>query len=286
MSMMTYLRQQLTKILSPLLLLAATACGNKTAMAPSPTSYKWPARFAYKLDYVSDAQANGRVLLHFAESRIARFAIREDESYLVQHDSVLKTSNVPGGPLQVVSYAPEDTLAWFLKLGSLGELVDVELGCDPDVAQCKAALPSSLPLELRHVIPRLSEWPVPRGSDWVDTLRYNDGGRPGGTRGVVITTYRVTGDTLVGMASYWMIAWRAVHRTWVPTAAAAIVEEPEFTEDGITFVDKAKLMPIYSAWAGTALASATLRAAGATASGFRGRAYLAGSVFDSTFSRR
>ncbi len=279
------MRQQLRKLLSTLGLLSLAACGNETAIAPSPTTYKWPARFAYKLDYVSDAQANGRLILHYAESKVARFAIREDESYLVQHDSVIKTSNQPGGPLERVTYAPEDTLAWFLKLGPLGELTDVQLGCDPEVPQCQAALPSSLPLELRRVIPRLSEWPVPRGSDWVDTLRYSDAGRPGGTRGLVITTYRVHGDTTIGRSAYWMIAWRAVHRTWVPTAAATIMEQPEFTEEGVTFVDKAKLMPVYSTWAGTALAGPAMRVAGATASGFRGRAYLAGSSFDSTFSK-
>lgn len=254
-------------------------------MAPSPTNYKWPARFAYKVDYVSDAQANGTVLLHYAESRVMRFQIREDESYLVQNDSVIKTSNQPGGPLEAVTYAPEDTLTWFLKLGSLGELRDVQVGCDPAVPQCEAVLPSSLPLELRRVIPRLSEWPVPRASDWVDTLRYSDAGRPGGTRGEVITTYRVHGDTTIGRRRYWMITWHAVHRAWAATDEPTIAEQPAVTEDGVTFVDQSKLMPIYSTWAGTALAGPEIRMAGAAASGFRGRAYLAGSSFDSTLSR-
>jgi hypothetical protein len=45
------------------------------------------------------------------------------------------------------------------------------------------------------------------------------------------------------------------------------------------------MIPAYSTWAGAVAAPASMRALGATGSGFRGRAYLAGSVFDSLYSR-
>lgn len=267
------------------LLLALGACKDRAVLAPSPTAYKWPARFTYKLDYVSDAQASGRLLLHYADSRNARFVIREDESYVVQHDSVLKTTNEPGGPLRLVTFVPEDTLGWFVRLGSLGEFRDVQLGCDPAVEACRQALPSSLPLELRRIIPRLSEWPVPRGSGWVDTLTFDDAARPNGTRGIVVTRYHVDHDTTIGGSVYWMVVWKAIRRTYLPTAGGTIVEQPAVQEDGVTFIDKRRELPIYSTWAGVAMASGSLRATGVTATGFRGRAYLAGSAFDSALSR-
>lgn len=267
------------------LALVLAGCQDRAVIAPSPTTYHWPARFIYKLDLVSDAQANGRLLLHYADSRNARFAIREDESYVVEHDSILKTTNEPGGPLRLVTFVPEDTLGWFVRLGSLGEFTDVQLGCDPAVPECRQALPSALPLELRRIIPRLSEWPVPRGSGWLDTLTFDDASRPNGTRGIAVTRYHVDRDTVIGGDRYWMVVWKAVRRTYLP-GGGAIIEQPAVQEDGVTFIDQRRLMPIYSTWAGAATASASMRAAGATATGFRGRAYLAGSSFDSVLSRR
>ena len=36
------------------LCLLGAGCGNDSARAPNPTSYRWPDEFAYRLDYVSD----------------------------------------------------------------------------------------------------------------------------------------------------------------------------------------------------------------------------------------
>ena len=264
----------------------ALGCRNQDARAPSPPTYRWPQDFAYKVDFVSDAQANGHVVLHYAESRVTHFAVREDESYLVTHDSILRTSNVPGGPLQLVGNDPDDTLAWFLRVGPLGELRDMQLGCDPDVPQCRAVLPSSLPFELRRIIPRLSPWPVPRGSAWVDTLTYNDSGRPGGTRGQVVTRYHVQRDTVVAGRACWMVAWESVRQSYEASADGNLREEPPVQENGVTFVDMHRLMPVFSMWAGVAMAGPLMRSAGATEAGYRGRAYLEGSVFDSLVNRK
>ena len=268
------------------LLLGVAGCGNQTARAPNPTQYRCPATLAYRVDYVSEAQRDGQPLLRYEESKVIRLTIRDDETYVLVHDSVLKTSQRPDGPLELVSYAPEDTLAWYIRLGPLGELRDMQVGCDPALPACAAVLPSVLRLELRPVIPRLWEWPVPRGASWTDTLSFDDVPRLGGTRGTVVTAYTAARDTTIGGAEYWMIAWRSIRRAFQSSNRAAIVAEPPVEETGVTFVDKQRLLPAYSAWAGAVSASPAMRELGPTATGFRGRAYLAGSSFDSQFGQR
>ncbi len=260
-------------------------CGNRTAQAPTPTGYAWPEQFGYRVDYVSEAQRDAQALLHYAETKTIRFHLRDDR-YLILQDSVLKTSDEPGGP-RLVAYALEDTLAFYAKLGRHGELSAVTPGCDPGVAACAAVLRSVMPLELRRIIPRLPLWEAPRGVGWEDTLAFDDAARPDGTRGTVVTRYEPTRDTVISGEAYWMVQWQSVRLAFRrPRPTEVLAAEPPAHETGVTFVEKRRLLPAFSAWAGTAMATPALRALGATATGYRGRAYLAGSVFDSLYSRQ
>jgi hypothetical protein len=54
-------------------------------------------------------------------------------------------------------------------------------------------------------------------------------------------------------------------------------------EDGVTLVHKESRLPVLTAWAG---AAATHGADGPIGTGFRGRAWLAGSSFDADFGQR
>ena len=97
--MMTLKRHQ---SLNPLLLLAISgtlACSDSAGGGPSPTRYDWPERFAFKVDFVSSTQRAGRELLRYSESRVLRFGVRDDESYLVIPDSVIKASGEPDRPM-------------------------------------------------------------------------------------------------------------------------------------------------------------------------------------------
>jgi hypothetical protein len=76
----------------------------------------------------------------------------------------MKTGARPNEPPHLVSYTPEDTLTFYVKLGRRGELDDVRLGCDPALPECAQALPSAILLELRRVIPRLSTGEAPANS--------------------------------------------------------------------------------------------------------------------------
>jgi hypothetical protein len=128
-------------------------------------------------------------------------------------------------------------------------------------------------------------WDAPRGATWVDTLAFDDAARPRGTRGTVVTRYGPARDTLIGGRGYWMVGWHSV-RTAFRRVSAPLIIAPEqpVEEDGVTLIDKARLIPIFSTWAGALAAPPDLAAAGIEASGFRGRAYVAGSVFDSAFA--
>lgn len=267
---------------------ALAACGNSTARAPNPTGYEWPDSFAYRIDYVSEAKGNARTLLRYVESKRLNVFLR-DQQYLAWHDSVLKTSHMPGGPLGVLPHSPEDTLVYYLRLGRHGEVTDVQLGCDPAVAQCADALPSAIRLELRKILPRLSVWEVPRGGGWVDTLAWDDAPRPRGARGTVVTTYSAASDTMIGGRSYWMVGWRSVRQAFRradPRGPAALSAETPVEEAGFAFVDKLLLLPVYSAWAGAVAVPEQLHSLGATTAEFRGRAYLVGTHFDSAIARK
>ncbi len=264
--------------------LAALGCG-KASQAPNPYAFRWPDTLSYRLDYVNQVSRNREPLLRFAESKTLRLAIRNGR-YLGAYDSVLKSSERPGERLTLVPYLPEDTLLFNVKLGAHGELSDMSLGCDPTVAECARALPSTVLLELRRIIPRLPLFEAPQGGGWVDTLTFDDTGREGGMRGSVITSYLGRRDTTIHGRSYWLVGWDSFRRAFRggagsdPTLGAA----PPVEESGISLVDKQRLMPVYSTWAGAVAAPPEMRAAGATGSGFRGRAYLAGTVFDSLYS--
>ena len=257
---------------------------NQAERAPNPNAYDWPEQIAYRVDYVSEAQHDGTPILKYAETKTTRL-LRRDGGYLGAQDSVLKTSERPGEALVLVPYTPEDTLAFYVKLGAHGELTDISLGCDPAVPACAEALPSSVALELRRIIPRLPIWEAPQGGGWVDTLAFDDASRPGGTRGMVITAYTGRRDTVIGGQAYWVVGWRSVRNAFRRGAGAAgLAAESPVREDGVTLVDKRRLVPVLSVWAGAIAAPPQLQRLGATASGFRGRAYLGGSPFDSSLA--
>ncbi|MFI5279409.1 MAG: hypothetical protein ACHQU1_02850 [Gemmatimonadales bacterium] len=260
--------------------LLGSACGNDSARAPNPTSYRWPDEFAYRLDYVADAQQRGQTIQHYAETRTMHFQIR-DAQYFGASDSVAKTSQRPGGPLEVVAYEPEDTLGFYVSIGRHGEITRMQLACDPAVPACAAVLPSVVTLQLRRIIPRLPVWEAPRGSSWEDTLAYDDTSRPGGVRGALVTRYTGRRDTLVAGRWYWVIEWRSVRTASRPGEGAMA----PIQEDGMSLVEKERLIPVFSVWAAVVVAPPELRAAGASGAGYRGRAYLTGSVFDSLYSR-
>ena len=267
------------------LALWGAGCGNDASRAPNPTAYRWPERFAYRVDYVGLAQRDTVPLMRYEETRQLRFSIR-NERYLVTWDSVLKTAQRPGAPVLPVPLAAEDTLEFYVRIGRHGELSRVELGCDPALPACGAALPSVFALQLRRIIPTLPQWEAPRGSSWQDTLAFDDASRPLGARGTVVTAYRTAQDTMIAGVAYWMVAWRSERRAYrAGPPSNPIVAEPPVAEDGVTFVEKGRLVPAFSTWAGAVAAGADVRALGATASGYRGRAYLVGSVFDSIFGR-
>jgi len=271
---------------STLVVALALDCGNGASRGESPTAYRWPERFAYRVDYAALAQRDTIPLVRYDEERTTLFSIR-DQRYLVTWDSVLKTVQRPGGAAVSAPLTTEDTLSFYVKLGRHGEVSRVELGCDPALAACAAALPSSFALQLRRIVPALPQWEAPRGSSWQDTLAFDDASRPLGAQGTLVTVYRAAQDTVIAGVGYWMIGWRSERRAFRagPPSNPIVAEQP-VREDGVTFVEKQRLMPVYSTWAGATPASAEVRALGATAAGFRGRAWLVGSVFDSILGAR
>lgn len=253
------------------------ACGQGARREASPSGYAWPDSFSYLIEYVSESRAETVTVGRYEERKALRFAVRDDR-YLVWHDSVIKESLAPGRAPTLEPFVPEDTLHHYVKLGRRGEAEHSERGCDPALPACREALPSSLPLELRRLIPRLPVWAPPPGYAWEDTLTFDDTPRPRGVRGLVVTTYRVAGDTLIAGGSFWVVTRRAVRRTFTGTGGlGAPVANPPIEERGMVFIDKDRQLPVFATWAGGAVAPAGLRATGVTSTGFRGRAYLAGS---------
>jgi len=261
-------------------------CANESGRAPNPTHYAWPDRFAYRVQYVGETDRDTTVVLRYEESKLLRFAVRY-ERYVVWHDSISKTATAPGARPSDMRLSPEDTLRYFVGLSRLGVFQNLQPACDPTVPACGNAYPSALPLELRHLIPRLPVWWPPKGHEWVDTLRFDDLPRPGAARGQVVTTYRDLRDTVVAGRACWTVSWHARTEASRPVGAGgALVPDAPTEERGDVLVDKETLMPLFAAWYGAAAAPAALRAVGVTANAHQGRAWLVGSVFDSAQGAR
>jgi len=250
---------------------------------PTGQTYQWPDQASYRLDFVSQVQRDQVPLLHYAESKTLRMMTR-DGRLVVMHDSVLKSAQDSSG-VRLIPYEIEDTLAHYVVLGPKGQISGIEMICDPALPVCANALPSILQLELRRAIPRLPDGDPGTGASWVDTLNWDDAAKPLGTRGLVFTTYTAGRDTTIGDVAYQVIAWRANRQSFRRTQSAQIVTDPEVVEIGVTYIDRRTGLPAFSSWAGSAVLPRDVRAAGATSSGFRGRAYLAGTPFDSLYSR-
>jgi hypothetical protein len=253
------------------------ACGNKSARAPNPTGYDWPDAFSYRIQYVARTERDTVLVARYDEKKLLRLVVRDDR-FLVWHDSMRKQNTVPGEGPSAAPPAPEDTLQYYVRLGRLGEVLSSEPGCDPAVPACHEALPSALPVELRHIIPRLPVWWPPKGYEWEDTLAFDDTPRTRGARGSVITYYRASRDTLLGGRAYWIVTWHSVRRAFRSAASGA---DPAIEENGAVYVDKQLLVPAYAGWFGGVAAPAELQSLGVTGTGFRGRAFLVGSAFDS-----
>lgn len=186
------------------LLLLATfigACGNKSARAPNPTGYDWPAAFGYRIEYVARTERDTELVARYDEAKQLQFLVRDDR-FLVWHDSLRKVSALRGAPPVEQPPWVEDTLHYYVRLGRLGEISGSEPGCDPALPACREALPSALPIELRHIVPRLPVWWPPKGYEWEDTLAFDDVPRERGARGSVITYYRASRDTVLGGRDY------------------------------------------------------------------------------------
>ena len=255
------------------------ACTNESARAPNPTSYAWPDRFSYRVQFVGETVRDTQVVMRYEETRLLLFTVRDD-SYLVWHDSLAKRMSAPGASPTGGRLNAEDTLRYYLRLTRLGAFERVEPACDPTVPECAGALPSSLPLELRHVIPRLPVWWPPKGHEWVDTLAFDDLPRPGGARGRVVTTYRDLRDTVVAGHGCWIVSWRSVREAERPVGGAMVADAP-VEERGDVLVDKQRLIPVFAGWYGATAAPPALKALGVTANVHQGRAWLVGGVFDS-----
>ena len=243
-----------------LLATAASACGNNTARAPNPTAYDWPDAFEYRIRFwaVGPDVAPARA---YAKGSVLRFEVRNDR-YLVWHDSLFTQGAPPW---------PADTLRYFVRLSRWGEFLEIEPACDPALRACHEALPSALPRELRHIVPRLPVWWPPKGHEWEDTLAFDDLPRPRGVRGSVRTIYRAARDTAFGGTACWIVTWHSVWSAVREAAGGAIVADRPMEESGTVFVDKGLLIPVYAEW----------RGAGAIGQEIRGRAILVGSAFDS-----
>ncbi len=261
------------------------ACANETARAPVPTAYDWPDSLTYSISLETRAYQGAAIVAVSDETMRLRFAARDDGSFAVWHDSVRRTVRGRGAASVAVPPATGDTLHYFVRLSRWGEFLGIERGCDPAEAACHAVPPSALPLELRHLMPRLPVWWPPKGHEWADTLAFDDSPRPDGARGTVTTVYRAARDTALGGGSYWIVTWRAVRQA-VRSAGGgngggggggAYVAEAEVEESGVVYVDKRRLVPALAVWQGTAVPAAELRSLGASRTEVRGRAVLAGS---------
>jgi len=259
-------------------------CTNESARAPNPTGYDWPDTFSYRVEYSTETARDTGVVSRYDQAKLLRFAARDDR-YLVWNDSLSRNNSGPGAAPQGARALAEDTLRHFVRLTRLGEFEEVEPDCDPEVAACRDALPSALPLELRRVIPRLPVWWPPKGHTWVDTLRFDDRPRPHGARGALITTYRDLRDTVLAGRSYWLVTWRSVEPV-SPATGGVMAADHAIEEHGEVLVDKQKLVPVLADWYGAVAAPPAPRAEGGPAAAVRGRAWLVGSAFDSGFVKR
>jgi len=260
----------------------AIACTGCAEAARTP-GYQWPQALVYRLDYVSQANRDTTPVMHYAEQRTIQLTPRGDYFLLLQ-GGLLKSVQDSAG-VRVVPLQPEDTLGFAVRLGTHGELSGVQPSCDPALAACREALSSVVLLELRRVLPRLPPAGFDSGATWVDTIRFDEAAKLRGSRGAVITTYAAGGDSVIAGRAYRVVNWRAMRQVWQRTRGAALPAEAAVGEMGLTLIDRELNLPAFSTWLGMVPASAEIRAAGATATGFRGRAYLAGSRFDSLYSR-
>src|SRR5262249_19198336 len=158
--------------------------------------YTWPDHISWRMDHVSELQRGGKTLRRFEVRKILRLGVR-DRQYMLGYDSVLRVTLMPDGQGQVTPFQPADTLVFYLDLDRRGDIGALQPGCDPAVPACAEVFPSSVAAELRRVIPHIPLWEVPRGATWTDTLTFDDGRRPGGSRGKVVTTYGPVRDTSI-----------------------------------------------------------------------------------------
>jgi hypothetical protein len=260
------------------------ACGDRTQESPTPQYYAWPERMNYRLEQVTELQREARAVQRFQSFKVLKLTLREDQ-YVLVYDSVVKTSLVAGQPPRIAPYLPEDTLGFYVPVGRRGEIGRVVAGCDPAARECAAALPSAVAMEIRRMVPGLPLWPIPPGGVWEDTLLFDDAARPGGTRGTFITAYGPVRDTIIHGVRYWLVPWRSVKRAFHrPPSGAGFAPEVPLEDAGVTLIDRRRLLPVLSTWAGASAAPAALRAIGIEASAYRARAYLADTPFDSAFA--
>jgi hypothetical protein len=232
------------------------------------------------MEYVAETRTDSTLVVRYEERKELRFAVRDDR-FLVWHDSVIKESVGPDGRGRVEPYSVEDTLQYYVSLDRRGRVTHAEPGCDPALLACREALPSALPLELARLIPRLPVWPPPKGAVWEDTLLFDDTARPGGVRGSVVSRYRVAADTVAAGVALWKVTWNSERRSFVPSAGPiAMVGGSPVEESGFVYIDKVRELPVLAMWAGGVAAPAELKALGVKGTGFRGRAYLAGSIVE------
>lgn len=275
------MRQVFPAALSALLLLG---CGDRSAQSPTPMFYDWPDSLNYRMEHVLELQREARPVQRFESYKVLKLTVREDH-YVLVYDSVVKTVLVPGAPPQLAPYVPEDTLAFYVWLGRRGDLGRVVAGCDPVLPECAAALPSGVAMEVRRLVPGLPIWPVPPGGTWVDTLRFDDASRPAGTRGTFVTTYGPVRDTSMGGVAYWMVPWQSVKQAFRrPRDGAGFLPERPSEDQGLTLIDRRRLLPVFATWVGAIAAPRELRSIGIEASAFRSRIYLVDSPFDSAFA--
>jgi hypothetical protein len=265
------------------LLLASgfNGCGNETARAPNPPAYDWPDALEYRVRYEARTGRDTQTVAEHEESGALKFAVRDDR-LVVWHDSVRRIGMLRGGQRFIEPLWTEDTLRYYLRLSRWGEFLEIEPGCDPAVTACHEALPSALPLELRHLIPRLPVWWPPKGHEWEDTLAFDDLPRPRGSRGSVRTVYQAGRDTAVNGRAYWIVSWHSVRRASWSAAGGAIIADPSAEESGTVYVDKERLVPAFAEWRGTVPPPPELRSLGATRVEVRGRAVLVAGGFDVT----
>lgn len=227
--------------------LVLTGCPNRAARAPNPMSYRWPERFAYRIHQTGGSDSGG-VEAQDDDRRMLRLQWRE-ERYQVWSDSVVKRRTVNGRPAVPEPIWPEDTLRFLIRLGRFGDLGRPEATCDPVVPACADALRSSLPIQLRRLIPRLPVWEAPRGAAWADTIWFNDIRRSRGARGSVVTSYRSARDTTVGGGAYWVVEWRSVRQSVRRGGGrGGITVDSAATEAGAVLVDKGRLIPVRAVW--------------------------------------